>query len=299
VATQRYWPYGAVRSGGVTQTDKLYTGQQQEPGDALGLYNYRARFYSTVVGRFVSGDPVSASFGSSALSRFAYANSNPLRFMDPDGYDPTPADYSSCEKNVVLCLWWSAGGKADSYISMVAEWFQVPANVLAAIVLNEVRSVNLKDDLAELVGTQCVHFDLERCKNASYGPAQIKLETAKIIEAVSPEFQHLAHDESLIVARLKNPLWGIAYAAALLRYYKENIFNEPPTPFSPQRPITDADYIVAYKGNWRVWMQTGGCDTCGNTSPGQIRKVRALEVNAVQVLSRYVGDAMEGRPANQ
>ena len=40
VTRQQYWPYGAVRSGGVTQTDKLYTGQQTEPGDsALGLYN--------------------------------------------------------------------------------------------------------------------------------------------------------------------------------------------------------------------------------------------------------------------
>jgi len=38
VATQRYWPYGTVRAGGVAVTDKLYTGQQEEPEDgALGL----------------------------------------------------------------------------------------------------------------------------------------------------------------------------------------------------------------------------------------------------------------------
>ncbi len=56
VAETAYWPYGATRAGGVAQTDKLYTGQQQEPGDAaLGLYNYKARFYSTTVGRFVRG----------------------------------------------------------------------------------------------------------------------------------------------------------------------------------------------------------------------------------------------------
>ena len=58
VSTQKYWPYGATRSGAITQTDKLYTGQQQELGDALGLYNYKARMYSTVTGRFVSADTV-------------------------------------------------------------------------------------------------------------------------------------------------------------------------------------------------------------------------------------------------
>ncbi|MDE3095460.1 MAG: hypothetical protein KGK07_05580 [Chloroflexota bacterium] len=61
-ALQTYWPYDAVRAGStysqVSQTDKLFTGQpygrfrRQEPGDpaALGLYDYRARFYSTLVG---------------------------------------------------------------------------------------------------------------------------------------------------------------------------------------------------------------------------------------------------------
>ncbi len=37
VATSKtaYWPYGATRSATAAGTDKLYTGQQQEPGDAL------------------------------------------------------------------------------------------------------------------------------------------------------------------------------------------------------------------------------------------------------------------------
>jgi len=82
VAAQRYWPYGAARSGGVTQTDKLYTGQQAEPGDALGLYNYKARFYSTTLGRFVSGDPVSID----GVNRYSFVGNNPLRYIDPSGY---------------------------------------------------------------------------------------------------------------------------------------------------------------------------------------------------------------------
>ncbi len=83
VAKQAYWPYGAVRAAtGVAPTDRLYTGQRQEPpaGDALGLYDYRARFYSTLVGRFVSADPV-----GDGLNRYAYAGANPVRYVDPTG----------------------------------------------------------------------------------------------------------------------------------------------------------------------------------------------------------------------
>ncbi len=83
VATQTYWPYGAVRAAtGVAPTDRLFTGQRQEPaGDALGLYDYRARFYSTLVGRFVSADPTNGS----GLNRYAYVGGNPLRYTDPSG----------------------------------------------------------------------------------------------------------------------------------------------------------------------------------------------------------------------
>jgi RHS repeat-associated protein len=80
-AKTTYWPYGATRSGGVTQTDKMYTGQQIENGDsALGLYNYKARFYSTALGRFVSADPTADS-----LNRYTYVSGNPLRFVDSSG----------------------------------------------------------------------------------------------------------------------------------------------------------------------------------------------------------------------
>jgi RHS repeat-associated protein len=60
VGTMKYYPYGAQRSvTGDMITDKLFTGQQLEPEgvSALGLYNYGARFYSTLMGRFVSPDP--------------------------------------------------------------------------------------------------------------------------------------------------------------------------------------------------------------------------------------------------
>ena len=86
LSSQKYWPYGATRSGAITQTDKLYTGQQQEPGDALGLYNYKARFYSTVTGRFLSVDPVVGSAGDpQAWNPYSYARNKLDAAHGPDG----------------------------------------------------------------------------------------------------------------------------------------------------------------------------------------------------------------------
>jgi RHS repeat-associated protein len=89
VGTMKYYPYGAERSTtGQMVTDKLFTGQQKEPQaiSMLGLYNYGARFYSTLVGRFVSPDPLIASPGDpQTLNRYAYVRNNPLVYVDPSG----------------------------------------------------------------------------------------------------------------------------------------------------------------------------------------------------------------------
>ena len=89
VSSQRYWPYGATRStSGTTPTELLYTGQREEAGDpaGLGLYNYKARFYSTVLGRFVSVDPIVASVDDpQAWNPYTYVRNNPTRLIDPTG----------------------------------------------------------------------------------------------------------------------------------------------------------------------------------------------------------------------
>jgi RHS repeat-associated protein len=83
-ASRKYWPYGAERSisGDQRATDLWYTGQRDENYDGLGLYNYKARMYSTMLGRFVSADPLTVD----GLNRYAYVQNNPLRYNDPSGY---------------------------------------------------------------------------------------------------------------------------------------------------------------------------------------------------------------------
>ncbi|TAK60244.1 MAG: RHS repeat-associated core domain-containing protein [Dehalococcoidia bacterium] len=87
-AEMKYYPFGTTRSAtGSSPTDKLYTGQQEEPGDsALGLYNYGARFYSTTLGHFVSVDPLVPAAGDpQAWNSYAYVRNNPMRLIDPTG----------------------------------------------------------------------------------------------------------------------------------------------------------------------------------------------------------------------
>jgi len=93
----RYNPFGAYRRGsGYNYTDKKFTGQQEEGGDPLGLYDYGARFYSTVLGRFISGDPlVPQPADPQALDRYSYVRNNPLRYTDPTGLCTPDIDCAS------------------------------------------------------------------------------------------------------------------------------------------------------------------------------------------------------------
>ena len=86
VGRQWYYPFGGSRaSTGSLYTDRLYTGQRAEAG--LGsLYDYNARFYSTV-GRFISPDTIVPDPGDpQSLNRYAYARNYPLGRVDPTGH---------------------------------------------------------------------------------------------------------------------------------------------------------------------------------------------------------------------
>ena len=77
-ATYAYGPFGEPnQTAGVRFR---YTGQTLMPN--LGLYYYKARFYSPVIGRFLQTDPI--GFGD-GLNLYAYVGNSPLNFNDPSG----------------------------------------------------------------------------------------------------------------------------------------------------------------------------------------------------------------------
>jgi len=64
-------------------TRYAYTGREFDV--FTGLHYYRARFYDTKLGRFISEDPI--GFAGGDVNLFGYVKSNPLIFFDPLGLD--------------------------------------------------------------------------------------------------------------------------------------------------------------------------------------------------------------------
>jgi len=84
----RYYPYGVTRpglAGTGLPTDRRFTGQREE--SELGLYDYNARFYDPLLGRFISADTIVLSpQNPQSLNRYSYALNSPLRYTDPSGH---------------------------------------------------------------------------------------------------------------------------------------------------------------------------------------------------------------------
>ncbi|VBR78011.1 YD repeat-containing protein [Burkholderia pseudomallei] len=78
-----YDPYGNVTPSDTTTgftNPYQYTGRE---ADSPGLYYYRARYYSPIMGGFISEDPI--AFDSGQLSFYGYVDGDPIDFNDPLG----------------------------------------------------------------------------------------------------------------------------------------------------------------------------------------------------------------------
>ncbi len=84
-----YDPFGTYR---VHETYSFplvnYTFTDQEYDDESGLYNYKARLYDPVLGRFISPDSIVPEPGNlQAFNRYSYCVNNPVTYVDPSGND--------------------------------------------------------------------------------------------------------------------------------------------------------------------------------------------------------------------
>ena len=83
----RYKAWGEVRyASGPTPTDYTFNGQYSHVED-FGLMFYNARWVDVSLGRFAQADTIIPQHqGVQAWDRYAYTNSNPVRFTDPTGH---------------------------------------------------------------------------------------------------------------------------------------------------------------------------------------------------------------------
>jgi len=87
---QRYLPFGGTRANVTSPnspgTDFGYTGQRQLDADMGGLMDYKARFYSPYLNRFIQPDTITPG-GPQGLNRYSYVSNNPIRYNDPSGHN--------------------------------------------------------------------------------------------------------------------------------------------------------------------------------------------------------------------
>ncbi|MBV6451187.1 MAG: hypothetical protein MHPDNHAH_01918 [Anaerolineales bacterium] len=93
---QRYLPFGGVRSipnSPILATDFGYTGQRLLDAGMGGIMDYKARFYSPALGRFIQPDTIIPDqFNPQSWNRNSYVTNNPIRFNDPTGHCPNIID---------------------------------------------------------------------------------------------------------------------------------------------------------------------------------------------------------------
>lgn len=79
-AFKRFDPWGRVIGSGGAMPTYGFTGR--EPDLSTGYTYYRARYYDSALGRFLSRDPIGLQGG---LNVYAYVDNNPVNNTDPDG----------------------------------------------------------------------------------------------------------------------------------------------------------------------------------------------------------------------
>ncbi len=85
---ENFKPYGErmLNQADAAENNIWFAARHQDAD--TGLTYMGARYYDPRIGRFLSTDPVRFSEGNvHSFNRYAYANNNPHRFVDPDGKD--------------------------------------------------------------------------------------------------------------------------------------------------------------------------------------------------------------------
>jgi RHS repeat-associated protein len=110
-----YMPFGSQRShSGTVTSDYLYIDQEHD--NESGLYNYDARLYDPVIGKFVSADSIIPRWHDpQSLNRYAYCRNNPLKYIDPNGHVHTIEAKTGGDYDIFTTADYETGSKILDY----------------------------------------------------------------------------------------------------------------------------------------------------------------------------------------
>ena len=134
--TFAYDTYGKLLTR--TGTNKIifgYNGRDGVVTDDNGLIYMRARYYSPAMKRFINADVVPGAISNAiTLNRFAYANGNPVSFVDPFGLsaerEDTTEDEIQCGTDEYINLLCQLIAEGAEYV----EWYSDGYNIKATAV---------------------------------------------------------------------------------------------------------------------------------------------------------------------
>ena len=81
--TNHYYPFGGVFASSQNVQPYKYNGKELDTKKGLNWYDYGAREYDAVLGRFTTMDPMAEKYY--AVSPYTYCVNNPIKFVDPTG----------------------------------------------------------------------------------------------------------------------------------------------------------------------------------------------------------------------
>ena len=83
--TNHYYLFGGVFASSTSTQPYKYNSKEYDTKKGLNRYDYGARHYDAVLGRFMTVDPLAEKYYSESL--YTYCYSNPINCIDPNGKD--------------------------------------------------------------------------------------------------------------------------------------------------------------------------------------------------------------------